>query len=272
MTGTIHIMFGEAGATELREALWKLGRDDRVLDQPDDLAFGPIAPADPVIRANWVANTLGDPKWRDIVPHVERFWAALHGDERHVVWFSRRVTRDYAGFLEYLSRIGDRPCDVVDLTEIIVPVRGVDSAIVGSRRAITVGLLEAYQFLDANLFAQAVPLTDETRGRYRAEWDELRNENAPLRVVTSDLRLMSAPISHFDAVLLKQIEPRFLKAARIVGTAMMEQWDQDIINVGDFFLSCRLSILARAGVIESKGDLRRLAFSEVRSPQLPSCG
>jgi hypothetical protein len=52
----------------------------------------------------------------------------------------------------------------------------------------------------------------------------------------------------------------------------MEQWDQDIINVGDFFLSCRLSILARAGVIESKGDLRRLAFSEVRSPQLPSCG
>jgi hypothetical protein len=139
VANTIHIIFGEAGATELRDALRQLGHDDVVLDYPDDLGFGPIAPADPMTRAKWVADTLDEPEWRNIIPHVESFWAALRGDERHVVWFSRRVTRDYTGFLEYLSRIGNRSCDVVDLTEIILPVHGVDSAIAGSRRALTVG-------------------------------------------------------------------------------------------------------------------------------------
>jgi hypothetical protein len=52
---------------------------------------------------------------------------------------------------------------------------------------------------------------------------------------------------------------------------MMEHWDQDVIDVGDFFLSCRLIMLARAGVIESKGDLRRIMASEVRLPPPRSC-
>lgn len=273
MVDTTHIIFGEAGAIELRDALRRIGRDDRVLDYPDDLSFGPIVPGDPEPRAKWVAETLGDAAWHDIVAPVDAFWAsALGNEDRHFVWFSRRVTRDYAGFLEYLWRIGDRPCEVVDLTDVIVPVRGPDSTIVSSRRAITVDFLEAYQFLDANLFAQAVPLADEDRRRHRTHWDDLRQDNAPVRIVTRDLRLISVSLTHFDAALLKQMDSRFLKAARIVGAAMMEQWDHDIIDVGDFFLSCRLSILARAGVIESKGDLRRLAFSEVRLPQAPPRG
>jgi hypothetical protein len=272
VTNTTHIVFGDAGAIELRDALRQLGREDRVLDYPDDLSFGPISPADPMKRANWVADMLGDPGWYDIVPCVEAFWAALRDDGRHVVWFSRRVTRDYTGFLEYLWRIGDRPCDVVDMTELIVPVRGPDSAIAGSRRALTIGLLESYQFLDANLFAKAATLGDEARHRYRLHWQELRTENAPLRVVTPDLRLISASIDHFDAPLLRQMTPRFLKAARIVGAVMMEQWDHDIIDVDDFFLACRLMMLARAKVIESQGNLRRIGFSEVRLPRVSPGG
>jgi hypothetical protein len=134
------------------------------------------------------------------------------------------------------------------------------------RRALAIGLIEAYQFLDCNLFAQASPLTDDARRRYRAEWDRLRAENAPLRVVTPDLHLVSASLTHFDATLLKHVEHRFLKAARIVGHAMMEQWDHDIIDVDDFFLSRRLLMLARSGVIEGKGELRYMRFSEVRLP------
>jgi Domain of unknown function (DUF1835) len=103
MADVTHIVFGEAGALALREALCRLKRGDRVLEFPDDLGFGPIAPSDPAIRAQWVADEFGAADWHAIVPHVEAFWtAALTGDERHIVWFSRRVTRDYAGFLEYL--------------------------------------------------------------------------------------------------------------------------------------------------------------------------
>ncbi len=267
MAQTTHIVFGEAGGIELRDALRQVERDDRVLEFPDDLGFGPIAPADPVARAQWVAEQMGEPQWREIVPQVEAFWAAaLSGTGRHVVWFSRRVARDYCGFLEYLWRIGDRPCDVVDLTDAMVPVRAGDGSLRGSIRAICASFTEAYQFLETNLFAQGVSLSDDARASYRAEWERLRAENASLRIVADELRLVSAPLSSFDDMLLKAMQGRFLKAARIIGTVLVAQWDSDIYNASDFFLSRRLLALSRAGVIESQGDLRRIGYSEVRLP------
>jgi hypothetical protein len=174
------------------------------------------------------------------------------------------VTRDYAGFLAYLHRIGDRPCDVVDLTATVVPVRGCHGSIRGSRRAVCAGLLDAYQFLEGNLFTSAVPLAEETRGAYRLEWDRLRAENAALRIVTPELRLASVPLNHFDEMLLKQVRPDFLKAARIIGTVLADRWDADIHEVSDFFLARRLLALVRANMIEGKGDLTQIGFSEVR--------
>ena len=88
-----------------------------------------------------------------------------------------------------------------------------------------------------------------------------------MRIVTDELHLVSAPLSYFDAMLLKAMQRRFQKAARIVGTVLVEQWHSDIYNASDFFLSRRLRALARAGVIESQGDLRRIGYSEVRLPQ-----
>lgn len=271
MADIIHIVFGEAGEIELRDALRRLGREDRVLEFPDDLGFGPIDPADAVTRAKWVAETLEDADWQEIVAPVNAFWAeVLSGAARHVVWFSRRVTRDYIGFLYYLSRIGDRPCDVVDMTEATVPVRRSDGSVRGRRRAICASFTESYQFVDGNLFSLAAPLTEETRAAHRKVWEKLRAENAPLRVVTEDLQIVSASLSYFDAAMFRQMQPRFLKAARIIGFMLAAKWDLDIYEAGDFFLSRRLLMLARAGAIEAKGDLRRIAFSEVRLPQATS--
>jgi Protein of unknown function len=211
---------------------------------------------------------LHDPGWRQIVPHVEKFWTdALAGSERHVVWFSRRVTQDYAGFFEYLWRLGDRPCDVVELTELMVPLRAADGSITGSRRASAIGFIESYQFLDGNLFSYAARLGDEARAAYHAEWAVLCKENTPLRIVTSDMRLVSVPLTYFDDLLLSRIQARFLKSACIIGEVMSRTWGTEIYDVGDFFLSSRLIALAKAGVIEPKGDLRRMMFSEVRLPQ-----
>ena len=126
MAEIMHIVFGEAGGIELRDALRQSGHDDRVLEFPDDFSFGPIAPSDPARRAQWVADQLGASEWHEIAPHIDAFWAeALSSDARRVVWFSRRTTQDYCGFLNYLGRVGHRPCDVVDLTEAMVPVAAV---------------------------------------------------------------------------------------------------------------------------------------------------
>lgn len=271
MPDQVHIVIGEAGAAELRQALRELGRDDRVLEFPDDLSFGPIAPPDPAIRAAWIADTLHEDDWHEIVPHVEKFWAdVLSAGEHHVVWFSRRVTRDYAGFLEYLWRIGDRPCDVVDITEASVPVRGVDSSITRRRRALALGLLDSYQFIDGNLFSHAVPLGEKARAAYHDEWTKLRDENAPLRIVTPELSLVSVPLTHFDEMLLSGMQTRFLKSARIIGQVMSRAWDSEIYDVDDFFLSSRLIALVKAGLIESQDNLRRMRYSEVRLPPVPA--
>ena len=49
----LHIVFGESAGGALRLALRQAGRDDEVLSFDDDLSFGPIAPADPIVRAAW---------------------------------------------------------------------------------------------------------------------------------------------------------------------------------------------------------------------------
>jgi hypothetical protein len=265
---TLHIVFIDVGAPDLREALTRLGRDDRVVAFSDNLSFGPIAPSDPALRAQWIAQELDEPGWKEIVPQVEQFWAdVLAPEQKHVVWFSRRETRDYAGFLEYLRRIGDRPCEMVDLTETLIVPRTEDGRVYPQRRAICVGIMNADAFIDHDLLSRAVPLDDDSRARYLAEWENLRRENASLRIVTPELKLTSVPLTYFDAELLQGIRPTFLKSARIIGEVMSRSWDADIYDVGDFFLSRRLMALAKAGLIESQGNLKRIAFSEVRLPQ-----
>lgn len=265
----LHIVFGDAGADDLREALARLGRDDQVVEFPDDLGFGPIAPPDPPVRAQWMAENLDENGWRETVPFVEKFWAdVLLPSSKHIVWFSRRVTRDYAGFLEYLWRVGDRPCEVIDLTETRIVPRCDDGRVYQERRAVCVGLLNARAFIDHDLLSRAAPLSDDARAVYRTQWEKLRQENASLRIVTPDLALASVPLTYFDAELLKTIQPRFLKSARIIGEVMSRSCDADIYDVGDFFLSRRLLALAKAGLIEAAGDLRRIRHSEVRLPQM----
>jgi DNA-binding transcriptional ArsR family regulator len=269
-SSTLHVVFIDAGAPDLREALSQLGRDDRVVAFPDNLSFGPIAPSDPASRAHWIAQQLDEHGWEKIVPQVEQFWAAvLAPEQRHVVWFSRRETRDYAGFLEYLRRVGDRPCEVVDLTETLIVPRAEDGRVYPQRRAICIGIMNASAFIDQDLLSRAMPLDDDSRTRYLAEWENLRRENAPLRIVAPDLKLTSVPLTYFDAELLRRIRPTFLKSARIIGDVMSRSWDADIYDVSDFFLSRRLMALAKAGLIESQGDLRRMRYSEVRLPQSP---
>lgn len=135
-----------------------------------------------------------------------------------------------------------------------------------SQRAICASFTHSYQFLEAKLLSHAAPLSAEARAVHQAQWAKLRAENAALRILTDDLRLSSAPLSYFDAALVKEIRPDFLKAARIIGTLLVPQWDAEIYNASDFFLGQRLLMLARAGVVEGKGDLRQIAFSEVRLP------
>jgi len=126
-SSTVHVVTGESAGDVLRHALRSIRRDDRVVALADDLSVGPIDPAEPRARAAWAAQELGFNSGEAVVRRIEKSWSeALAPATRRIVWTSRRSARDYSGFLEWLWRLGDQACDVVDLTELRFPERCTD--------------------------------------------------------------------------------------------------------------------------------------------------
>src|SRR5262245_11950554 len=62
--------------------------------------------------------------WEWVLAEEEAFWrAALAEDVCRIAWISRRSAPEYCGFLEWLWRLGDLACEVIDLTDMPVGSR-----------------------------------------------------------------------------------------------------------------------------------------------------
>jgi hypothetical protein len=265
---TLHFVFSPSGAANLAEALEQGGRDDQVITFFDDLSFGPINPPDSISRAKWVENELDRAGWDEMTTESERGWKeALSPDPRKVAWLTRRSAMEYAGFLEWLWRLGDAPCEVVDLSEVKISHRPEHGPPRPPRLAMSLGMLHHDTIRDHKLRDLAEPLHTTERRRYRDLWQQLRSENAPLRVLGGD-RLVSAPISFFDSVLMSYVADDWQKVSRVVGPAMASQMDDDIVQSGDMFLAARINALARSGRLEIRGkSALEILYSEVRLPR-----
>jgi Protein of unknown function/Domain of unknown function (DUF1835) len=266
---TAHFVFTPSGAGCLVQALRKAGRKDFVVASFDNLSFGPIDPPDSSLRAKWVENELGNTEWHEHATDSERDWnEARFPGHRKVAWLTRRSAMEYAGFLEWLWRLGDAPCEVFDLTELKVshPEHGPPRP---PRLAISLGMLHHDKICSDKLWDLAEPLQMTARARYRELWRQLRAENAPLRVIDGD-RLVSAPISFFDSLLMSHVTDAWQKVAWIVAPAMESTVDDDIIQTGDMFLAARIASLAKSGRLEIRGKSALEIFhSEVRLPGAP---
>jgi Protein of unknown function/Domain of unknown function (DUF1835) len=264
---TLHVVFTPSGAGSLRPALTSAGRDDLVIAFFDDLSFGPINPPASSLRAEWVENELGWTGWDGVTAKVERFWhEALAPNRRKVAWLSRRSALEYAGFLEWLSRLGEDPCEIVDLTDVKVSGHPEHGPPTPPPLTVSVAMLTPAQIGDNLLFDQAKALSAEARSSYQALWGQLRAENAPLRVLARDT-LLSAPISFFDLLLMSFVTDNWQKVAMIVGRALASQWDDRIFQTGDIFLAARVNALVEAGRLELQGrSALEMRYSEVRLP------
>src|SRR5262245_2399921 len=254
---TLHIVFSPSTAGSLKKALHDAGRRDRVVSNFDNLALGLINPPDPQTRLYWMEEELRCSGWEWVYAEEEAFWkAALAEDVRRVAWMSRRSAPEYCGFLEWLWRLGDLPCEVIDLADMPVGSR---------RRAFRLGLLEAEEIATNRLWDRAVPLDVAARVRHHDLWRRLRAENAPLRVVDTD-GLRSAPITFFDQQLLSFAKASWQKPARIIGETMAE-WVgspmEPYFQAGDGILAARVIALVELGVFEGRGNLMNIRQSEV---------
>jgi hypothetical protein len=264
MQKMLHVIFTPSGAGSLNQALRNAGRDDQVISFFDDLSFGPINSADSSLRAKWVENELGWTEWDDVTAQSERFWRdALSSDYRKVVWLSRRSAMEYAGFLEWLWRLGGAPCEVVDLSEFRISIRPPQPPVL----AVSVAALSPDQIRGNNLWDLAEPLQMRARDRYLDLWRQLRSENAPLRVIDGE-KLLSAPITFFDSLLLSYAKPNWQKVAMVVGQTLASQVDDNVFQTGDIFLAPRINALVESGRLEITGkSALEMRFSEVRLPR-----
>lgn len=258
-----HILFSDSAAHSLGEALRQVGCKDRVICLPDDLSFGPINPPDPVAREEWMHRELKFELTDEERPidQVESFWnEALAARGRRIVWVSKRAAQEFAGFLEFVWRAGQGNCDLVAFAgDAVVSPRG------SGGRAIVLSELPSYHLASTRYWDRAVSLERAERKRYRASWARLRDENAPLRILTED-GLVSAPITYFDDLLIACTIERWRKSARVIGETLVSFMDGPFHQVGDFVLAARLRALIEAGRLEGKGDLGKMRFSEVRLP------
>jgi uncharacterized protein DUF3658 len=196
------------------------------------------------------------------IEDADRFWeAALSTTSRRIGWVSRRVVREYTGFLEFARRAGDETYDVVDLTDI--PTNPKACADNWTLRPI--GLSDLYNRPKEVLgfLGNAMPLTANQRDTYQVLWERLCLEEAPLRVITDD-GLISAPLSYLDDLLVSCTIAQWRKVARVLAEALVESWEGGFFNVSEVVLAARIRALAAAGRVEGRGDLFRIRHSEIR--------
>ena len=241
----LHVAFSPSFAGSLRLALKETGREDDVVCTFDDLASGPIASGDADERAEWVGTELGVEDWREVIDRGDDVLAASRSATGDIIaWYSPNVAPIAAAFLWWLSQIGDRPCSII--------------------HANSLPRLQSPEV--AALFGQALPLSDTDRAAYRARWEQLRHENAPLRIVEGD-DLVSAPIDHFDAALMANVSGEWQKMAKIVGTTLVDQLETEVYQTSDLLLRARLVALAESGDLDWRGELWWMQKCELRLPR-----
>jgi hypothetical protein len=265
MTQTIlHFVFTPSGAGGLVQAIKKAGRDDQVIASFDDLSFGPINPPDASLRAKWVENELGRADWSSVAEDSGRLWEeARFPNGRIVAWLTRRSAKEYAGFLDWLWRLGDQPCDVIDLTDVMISYH-TEEGEPQQQSAMSLGMLSPDRICEDNLWDLAEPLETTAREQHLDVWRKLRLENAPLRVLDGD-RLVSAPISFFDSMLMSFVTEDWQRVARIIGQSLVSSTDDSLVAIDDILLRARVNALVECGRLEIRGQSDRdIFFSEVR--------
>jgi hypothetical protein len=251
----------------LREALKLAGRPGSVVRLWDDLSLGPIDPPEPAARWNWAKEELGlYAHHRHMFAEKNNAWnAALSIPGRRIAWVARQMAYEYCGFLEWLRRLGNAPCEIVDLHDVTFDWHKRDGTVERSEVP-SVGHIHAEHIFDNVFWDLARPLSAQERQSYLGLWDKLRAENAPLRVLNG-AALVSAPISYYDDLVLADTVENFRKVARIVGSAL--GWGRHTPKANLYVFHARVNKLVQAGVLEAKGNTAQMRYSEVRRVRKP---
>jgi Protein of unknown function/Domain of unknown function (DUF1835) len=242
---TLHVAPGNSTGGSLLQAIRNVGRNEEVASCPDDLSCGPIESDDLSARAAWWARFYDVPEFEG---DFRTFWNRVTTtDDRLVIWFGRHSASELAFFLALADRLADRSYDIIDVTG---PRSPAASIIPTDRLTVLLGTER--------------PITSQERDEACRQWRRLRAENAPFRVVTPT-GLVSAPVDHFDPLLIERATPEWRKVARVVGDTMGYNLEP-YVQVGDMMLLARVVALVGEGKLLADGDPWDMHSCRVRLP------
>lgn len=237
----VHVVPSLSAAGTVRRATWRLGLREKVVAIGDHLGYGPID-GDIDTRRAWLDDVLGEGSG-EAVDFAHLAWdEVLRPHVFPVIWTCRTDAGDFGGFLDFLSRIDDRPFQCIDATGVEIETRA-------SRwTAPCLGVVSDEQMVAAGLFSRRAELSPEALGRYRGVWRRLKEENAELRVIEEE-ELQSKPIWHFDSVLLDHVYREWTLGVRVVGDALAGLVCEGHL-LDDRFIWARYCALAFDGALE----------------------
>jgi hypothetical protein len=260
---TLHVAPGPSAAVSLREALRIAGRDEEVLTFCDDLSCGPIAIDGPQSRSAWWAEQFDWPgREEELQVFRDRLMAA---DICPIIWFGGYAAHELAFRMEFARLMAGRHYSYIDVTGLRFEVRWANGSEGEVRRAKAVSEMPPLAL--AELIGTEQPAVMETERRCWRDWDQLRKENAPFRIVTP-AGLRSVPLTYFDQRVLDHTGADWTPAALVIGRALGAGEDP-YYQVGDLSLHQRLIALVDKGTLEAEGDPREIRACKVRiSPRL----
>jgi hypothetical protein len=262
---TLHVTFTEPGGGCLRAALGDKP-EESVISLVDDLSFGPISPYDLEDRRAYFDSLFADVEsqsyYRMDMPKIKDFWdRSSSTSAKRIVWFTRRSSMEYTGFLELLSREDD-PFDllVVDLTEGVDIIDEKEDR--GPYRIVPASLGEMRGEWLIPQAKNARALTEKEAGYYLEVWDRLRSENSMNRTIWRG-QLYSANESMFDEHILNVVPSNWISVARLMGEVLAKVTDEYHLT-SDSILYSRLLNLAEKGLIETEGNPYSMRHLKVR--------
>jgi len=244
----------------LIQAIRDIRPQDDVLRWPDDLSCGPIDTDQASARAAWWGYDAED--WNFELA-LNEFWGrVLSSRDELVVWFARHAADELAFFLNWVDRLNEHPYQIIDPTgrQISFTTRDGSATTTGPTKAVSILVPSAL----ASLLGTERQLSTSERELARKQWRQLRDENAPFRIVTAQ-GLTSAPLDYFDPLLLKEATPDWQKMARLIAYTMVNN-DEPYFQVGDHMLQTRLVALIESGTLMADGDPWDMRNCRVRLP------
>ncbi len=258
--GILHVAPGDSAGGSLLQAVRASGRNEQVIRHLDDLSCGPIASDDPLMREAWWAQVLDEPiagislaAFRDRIADI---------DDHPVIWFGRHSAMELAFYLAWVDRLGDRPYDVVDVTGLELPFTLADGS--GGMRppAQAAWVVSSDGF--ESLLDHRRPITPAEREAAGRRWRELKQENAPFRII-AETGLVSAPIHYFDSLILEQAATKWHKVDYVIACTMGNNCEP-YWQVGSHMLLTRVVALVSQGRLIADGDPWEMRSCRVRLP------